>query len=187
MRLLFALLLLPALASAQSLIRPWQVLSSVTNDWNEDGWMDRAVLGYAPDDGETVLWIYQGGDTGFALVAEARGMIGIPAGEVPPPDMFVTERGSLQIISESDAGGRNFWSEVITIAYRKGKFVVAGYTSTNYDTINPSLTGTCDVNFLARKGELTDADEQTTAFTLDTPATPVDRWSIAGVPDACYR
>ncbi len=185
MRLLIALLFFPVIATAQIRVEPWQVLSSVTNDWNDDGWPDRAVLGYMPGDEETVLWIYLGSNKGFTLDTVARGLVVMPFGNGPRPELYVTERGSLQVVSESDSGGRNFWSEVLTIAYREGQFVVAGYTDTNYDTLNPSLSGTCDVNYLARRGEFIGSGEDKTAFVIDYGPEPVDQWTIGSVPAAC--
>lgn len=49
------------------------VMSAISGDWNGDGIPDRAVL---TDNGDSAadLWVWFGGDTGFALAAHAPGI-----------------------------------------------------------------------------------------------------------------
>jgi hypothetical protein len=59
--------------------------------------------------------------------------------------------GSLRVLSLNEGIGRNKWTQTLTIAFRKDRFVVAGLTYATYDTLDlddPASNYTCDVNFL---------------------------------------
>jgi hypothetical protein len=63
------------------------------------------------------------------------------------PSLAVTEAGSLQLTSEQTGIGRFPWYQTLTIAYRDGRFVLAGFTYSTYDRAAGGGM-TCDVNLL---------------------------------------
>jgi hypothetical protein len=62
--------------------------------------------------------------------------------------------GSLQLKASNEFIGRNRWRETLTIVYRKGQLILAGYTYVTWDTVNGSLNS-CDLNTLSGKGIFT--------------------------------
>lgn len=63
----------------------------------------------------------------------------------------VNKQGSLVLNIQNSSVGRGRFSSDITIAYRNGEFVVAGFTNQNYDTVT-NEGGSCDLNLLTGKG-----------------------------------
>jgi hypothetical protein len=53
----------------------------------------------------------------------------------------------LLVHSEQTGIGRSAWNQTLTLAWRDGAFVVAGYTRSGYDRITGS-SARCDVNLL---------------------------------------
>jgi hypothetical protein len=152
----------------------WDVVNA---DWNEDGRFDKALLAINPDDSSQVdLYLYLSSEKGLLLATY------VPAvawhGEMfgTQPDLDVNARGSLLIYSQNDAIGRNRWRETITVAYREGQFVVAGYTYTSRDTLDLDNTMSCDVNLLTGQGVLNGE-----AFALEP-----ERVSFAELEDRVY-
>ena len=63
------------------------------------------------------------------------------------PSLAQAENGSLLLTSEQIGIGRHAWTQTLTLAWRSGAFVVAGYTWSSYDRIDAGSV-TCDVNLL---------------------------------------
>ena len=85
--------------------------------------------------------------------------------------------------------------EILTIAYRKGEFLVAGYSrgwewgnevrKPNGDWDVETTIGGCDINFLSGKGVVSDElDESNPIKGKFTPVKLPD-WSTANRPEAC--
>jgi hypothetical protein len=69
------------------------------------------------------------------------------------PEISVNKAGSLVVVFQNDAIGRDRWRQQFTIAFRGGALVVAGYGYQARDTLRPGGGGgSCDVNFLAGRG-----------------------------------
>jgi len=103
------------------------------------------------------LYLYLSTDKGLLLATYAPALVWQGQMFGTQPSLDVNARGSLLIHSQNDAIGRNRWRETITVAYREGQFVVAGYTYTSRDTLDLDNTTSCDMNFLTgqwlRNGE----------------------------------
>lgn len=154
--LISALFLLPSFAVAAEAMDPARIVSAATGDWNKDGASDLALL-VAPAEGsdeDNAIYLYLNSDVGkltlnsvipdkvwgqFELYGQAPSVSALP-------------NGSIQITSHNDAVGRERWEQKLTIAYRNGDFVVAGYTFSSYDTLDPENTLQCDFNVLNGKG-----------------------------------
>jgi hypothetical protein len=64
----------------------------------------------------------------------------------------VAANGSLLIKQQNQAIGRDRWERTLTVAFRNGKYVIAGYTYSSYDTLQEYAPESCDYNLLAQKG-----------------------------------
>ena len=130
------------------------VVSVVTLDFDGDGDMDRAALVQGKEDDDADLFIYLAGsdpnDAGrreLALVKESVAWIGGMWGTLPI--LEASPKGSLLLRSQNDAIGRSRWSQTLTIIRRGGRFLVAGFTMTSRDTLEPNSSSSCDVNLLS--------------------------------------
>ena len=144
----------PTTASDQHTIDPGKVLGFVIGDWNKDGGMDRAVL-VSPDDmdDDVGLYIYfQDDELGSRLAIYKPNLVWSGSLWGSTPSLKVTSAGSLQVVSQNQAIGRNRWIQTLTIAYRNNEFLVAGYTYNAYDTLDPNAGISCDVNLLTGGG-----------------------------------
>jgi hypothetical protein len=65
--------------------------------------------------------------------------------------LAVNKAGSLQILQGSE-NGRDRWARTLTVAYRNGKYVVAGFTYHYHDSIGEFAPENCDYNLLSGKG-----------------------------------
>jgi len=188
MRLIVLLLLMPtALLAQPRLIEPWQVLTSITAEWNNDGTQDRAVLIQNPDDISADLALYLGNSDTLAMdeVAYLPEIVWSGAMWGQQPELNLLENESLQLHSMNIAIGRNRWHEILTIAYRDEHFVVAGYTYDSYDTLDLDAGGSCDVNYLTGRAEVAPAKGQHRTISLVAGAVALGDWSPALIPDNC--
>lgn len=156
-RLILSLLLLhPTLASAAEAIDPTRIVSAATGDWNKDGDADLALIVRPAEgsDADNGVYIYLAGDMGAlelksVIPNRIWGQVGL-AGQAPLIEALPS--GSLVITSHNDSIGRDRWEQKLTVAYRNFEFVVAGYTYSSYDTLEPDNTSECDLNVLTGKG-----------------------------------
>ena len=137
------------------LIEPQNVLSVITEDWNNDGRFDRAVLVISEEDEiATDLYLYLSDfeikDMQLALHKKDIAWRGILWGT--QPSLGLNEKGSLLIESKNEAIGRNRWFQTLTIAYRNNDFIVAGFSYNAYDTLDIDYLLECDINLLTGKG-----------------------------------
>lgn len=164
-------------------INPANVLSVVTNDWNNDGGMDRAVL-VAPDnqDDDAGLYLYLSDSASpppqLNIFKPNLAWSGVLWGTIPR--LALGKSGSIEVHSMNESIGRNRWTQKLTIAYRKGAFVVAGYTYESYDTLDLNYSFSCDINLLTGKGLKNNKPVKTSQ-----PIVKLADWSNASLPDVC--
>ena len=165
-------------------IDPGNVLGVVIGDWNKDGGMDRAVL-VAPEDidHDVGLYIYlDDSDNSSSLKIFKPNLVWSGTMWGTTPSLTVTSAGSLQVISQNQAIGRNRWSQRLTIAYRNDNFVVAGYTYESYDTLDPDAELVCDVNLLTGKGI-----KNKKIFSNPRQTIKLANWTEESVPKQCQE
>ncbi len=181
-------------------------LFDVVLDFDGDGAMDRAVIiatgehdgdwdpleGYAyglQESEEVELAIYLGGGASPLDITKAPSF---QAGYLVDEDQYswiqpmdVTARNSLQLSTAYAPGASNTAEQVLTLVWRGGEPVVAGY-SIGWETRNGA--GTCDVNLLTGKALLFEG------FDLSGPGkrlkgkfkpVPLRDWSEQTRPKAC--
>ena len=153
MRLLSALALIlaaPALAEA-----PPPLIAALSGDWDGNEAQEAVVL--VPGiDGDADLIVYDNdGYSGLTPVLVLEGVVfaGPMAGQAPS----LAPRGERGFVltSEQTAVGRTPWSQAVTVLWRDGGFVVAGYDYSFYDRLDLSHYGSCSVNLLTRRYTLT--------------------------------
>jgi len=181
MRFLFiALLSFPTFANAQ------QILDEITADFSGDGIADFATL-TQDDEVSATLHLYLGQPDGsFVLNTQAPALVWSgPAVSGQQPVLQVSPYGSLLVTAMNEAIGRDRWYETLTIAWRRGGFLIAGYTYQWYDTLNVENTGKCDINLLNGKGELLRGERMgKQTFSTNLRAMPVAEWS-GKIPSEC--
>lgn len=160
-RLLASSLLLCGLTTAASATAQdfpaERIFAAAMGDWNKDGSPDLVVIAKPSDgsDDDNGVYIY------LADPSEARLKLKVAApnkvwGNLTmfgqEPGITALANGSIKLTSQNSAVGRDRWEQSLTIAYRNEQFVVAGYTYSSYDTLDPNNTSQCDLNVLTGKG-----------------------------------
>jgi len=167
------LFLFPIALSAQGFT------TSVEGDLTGDGIIDRAELRETAEGGEADLLIWQGQANGdLKLRSQANAVVWV-GGIGQQPELMISPYGSLLVVSMNESIGRDRWHETLTVAWRKGAFLLAGYTMEWYDTLNLANAGICDVNLLTGKGErATGADlNNKTVFRTIMRGGPIAKWN----------
>ncbi len=186
-RLALALALLPAVAGAETKLEPWQVIGTVTAEWNGDGLQDRAILSYDPDGMITNLSIYFGTrEGGFKPDTELVDEVWMGSMWGMQPDLSLKDDGTLVVASRNIGMGRNRWENTIDVAYRNGVFVVTGFATSYYDTLDLQGGGDCTVDFAAGRGTFTDVEGRETPFETAGGVIPLLKWSYVDAPSACW-
>ncbi|WFS23846.1 MULTISPECIES: hypothetical protein [Rhizobium] len=168
-------------------IAPEKIIGAAIGDWNRDGNADLALLIAPEDDGDDIgIYIYVRDREHLLLHLAAAapnkvsgntsldGMFGRDAGISTLPN------GSISVHSENSGGGRDRWEQTLTIAYRNATFVVAGFTYTHHDTLDPDNSGTCDYNVLSGKVSSGGKERKVDARTV-----AVADWADQTAMDAC--
>jgi hypothetical protein len=152
------------------------VVAIADGDLNDDGSRDRAAL--VSSDGDLDLYVFLSADAPGERVlagkADAIGFAGRAWGT--EPELSITERGAIRLVSKNEAIGRGRWRETLTILYRDGRVVVGGYTYTSRDTLDLDYRYDCDVNLFNGKGFFND-----TAIRTDRRATPIETFERDGI------
>ena len=164
-------------------INPAQVLSVVTADWNNDGGFDRALLLLPQaDSDEADLYIYlSDADSNTMLqVSHKAKIVWVGGMWGTQPSLKVNKKGSLILKSANESIGRNRWQQKLTIAYRKGHFVVAGYTYSAHDTLDLDYKLKCDINLLTGKGK-----KNGKKIKVDLASKQLDSFSMEPLESAC--
>lgn len=178
---LFALLAPTAGHADSPAISPDRVIAVVTDDWNHDGRLDRAVLAEGePLETDLYLYLSTGNDQERRLAVAYRNLVWRGAFWGTQPSLAQIAGGDLQVQAQNEAIGRNRWFEVLTIGYRDGAFLVVGYAFDSYDTLDLDAGRDCSADFEAGTGLLDGVP-----FTVTQPAVPLADWQPAMVPANC--
>ncbi len=161
-------------------ISPGAVLSLIEGNWSGAP-LERAVLVAGETDASLYIYVSEGGPREMRLAAAAPDIAWYGALFGTVPELALNAAGSLQVISRNESIGRHRWREVLTVAHRTGRFVVAGYTYEGYDTLDPAAGGSCDVNLLTGRG-LRDGEP----FETEARAVSLEAWTAADAPEACF-
>ena len=184
-----ALATIPMSALAQN--EPTEPPFEVALDMDNDGQMDRAVIVQDVDSGQADLLIYLAAGDGKLDPSRQPDFIKKALTEDRILALESKGKGSLVITSCFGCGANKSTEARLTIVYRRGKFLVAGYSrdwdwnvQKSDDTVETTLGG-CDINFLTGKGVVSqDLDDGKPA---EGNFTPIDltAWSDDSRPKLC--
>jgi hypothetical protein len=140
-------------ASAPAAAGPAKTVATLSGDFDKDGKPDQAVVAVTSMDEQTAgITITMGDGRAFSnpKIASITAMGDDEASISHALQARVTPSGSIVISSLKD-WGTSVWSADTTVAYRGGKFVVAGFT---YNYQYREQSGDCDLNFLTGTGKV---------------------------------
>lgn len=149
--------LLPAVSVLAQSFPAERIVAGASGDWNKDGATDLALL-VAPGSDDEVVGIYlyiTESDRGLLRLVTAApdkvwGNTRLDGLYGRDPAITALANGSIAVMSQNSTIGRDRWEKTLTLAYREGRFIVAGYTYSYYDTID-SDSGSCDYNVVTGK------------------------------------
>ncbi|MCR6498581.1 hypothetical protein MUO32_06025 [Shinella sp. CPCC 101442] len=135
-----------------------RIVAMASGDWNKDGMADLAVIATPGDDSgdDNGLYVYLAKPEenrltlALSLPNSVWGNLTMYGQE---PEVAALANGSFTLTTKNDSVGRDRWRQSLTVAYRNFDFIVAGYTYSAYDTLNPDGGGECDLNVLTGKGK----------------------------------
>jgi hypothetical protein len=184
----------PALAENKPGLK---ALSEVTLDIDNDGAMDRAVLVDDSESGVVNLYIYlAAGDEKLDLSRKPNFLKKeITEGSIFDRGLASKGKRSLTVTSCYGCGANKSWNETLTIVYRGGKFLVAGYTR-DWDWNShirkadgewdvETLMGGCDINFLTGKGVASEGLDGGKPLKGKFKPVKLSDWSEEKRPKAC--
>jgi hypothetical protein len=154
--------LLAALPAAAQDPPAGTLIAGLSGDWNGDDQPDLVLLltGEPGQDDGADLVVYLGDGRGLTEDLRVPGAVwgGPMWGQAP--GLSARTPTSFVLHSEQTAVGRSPWTREVTVAFRNGGFVVAGFTHATYDRID-NTAARCDVNLLTGGWEvvLTPADD----------------------------
>ena len=159
-----------------------EVLAQMAVYLNGDGVKDRAVL----------LHDHNGDDVDLAIYLSANGQLPSEPSLYKPtlgwtggmggtePEVSVNHSGSLVLVFQNESIGRYRWRQQLTIAFRSGALLVAGYSYEDRDTLDLRQGGSCDLNFLSGRGIRNGKAIQISAAPVSLSA-----WTAKSVPSGC--
>jgi hypothetical protein len=156
-------------------------------DIDQDGKTDRAVIMQAPGEAAD-LYIYLGDDKADAPRQPDFAKKGLTEDQVI--DLESKGKGSLSVTSCTGCGANKSTEETLTIVYRRGKFLVGGY-SRNWDWNQQTSSGVettlgdCDINYLTGKGTASKDLEEGKPIRGRFKPVPLKDWSAKMRPKAC--
>ncbi|MEP2980769.1 MAG: hypothetical protein ABJO86_14860 [Lentilitoribacter sp.] len=162
-----------------------EVFSVTTTDWNSDNVADPVMI-LNINEGEQfdVLFFLSDEYGRLALKHHVPDMVwGSSAMFGQEPWVSKTQNGSIIVGSQNSAIGRNRWEQKLTIAYRNDKLVVAGFTYSYYDTLDPDAYGGCDLNLLNGKGF---KNEKPVRFDINVMTVAEYALGNQNLPEFCY-
>lgn len=179
--------LLPAMGVLAQSFPGERILSGASGDWNKDGALDLAIL-VAPDNDDEEIGIYlyltESDRPLLKLIASAPdkiwGNTRLDGLYGQDPEITALANGSVAVMSQNSGIGRNRWEQTLTLAYREGRFLVAGYNYSSYDTLDPDADDSCDYNVVTgkfKKGE--------TAGSTAPKTVPIEDWTDEIGQKAC--
>lgn len=180
--MLFAALLSGAVHADEGMIRPGDIIDAAIGDWNRDGLDDLAILAVTQPEENMEIGVHvflRDGERGFLK----------PALSVPDkvwgsrfhghePSIRALENGSIAITTQNSSIGREHWTHTISLAYRNGRFLVAGLTFSSHDTRQEDEELICDLNLLTGRGIINDRPTTFRPLSLT-----LEEWSDEGGDD----
>lgn len=160
--LLLALVLLPTAALAEP-IETQKIITAVTGDFNGDGAVDLAmVVETQPGDPMDIHFFLRDKEHNYLkpveivheqIDAEWNGYDrpGYENSDTEP-ELTMLPNGSIKFYLPAPPIGSERTNQTLTIAYRNGAFIVAGFAYDSQDYQQENVASACDYNVLTGKG-----------------------------------
>ena len=101
------------------------------------------------------------------------------------PYLKRADNGALQVWSSRYGIGRHKWEQTVTIVYRNGTYLVAGFTHQYFDSLDPEAGGHCDVNYLTRQMSYSLQGHVVKNAPITIGAQVLGSWQAADIPPQC--
>jgi hypothetical protein len=200
MRSLLALaLLLPTVALAEP-IESQKIITAVTGDWNGDGATDLAmIVETEPGDPMDMYFFLRDREGNFLRPAGiVRGQVigewngydrpGYEASDTEP-ELTALPNGSIKLYLPAMPQGSERTNETLTLAYRNGAFIVAGFAYDYEDHLKENVASACDYDVLTGKGKSSkNQPDGTTAHatvSVEGKVIPFTEWDTGAGFSAC--
>jgi len=167
--------------------RPDTVLDATTGDWNRDGAQDLALLAFSGPEEYMQMGVYiylrdkERNLLELALAAPGK-VWGSRQSYGQEPSIRALDNGSIAIATQNFGIGRERWEHTLSLAYRNGRFVVAGLTFSYFDSLEEYESLDCDLNLLTGKGIINDKPAAFPAMSL-----ALDEWETTEGDDPGTR
>lgn len=163
----------------------------VSLDTDNDGQTDRAVIAQDTNSGQADLSIYLAAGDGRLDPSRKPSFVKKALTEDRILALESKGKGSLVITSCFGCGASKSTEETLTVVYRRGKFLVGGY-SRSWDwgeqkadgTVETTLGG-CDINYLTGKATVSKDLEAGRPIKGKFKPVPLKDWSYEKRPKAC--
>lgn len=163
-------------------VRPENVLSVVTGDWNNDANFDRALL-IANQDGEADLLIYLSEkDQSMKLAINEQDFVWKGASWGTLPYLELGKNNALVVVSQNESIGRYRWTQKVTIVRQGADFVIEDYSYSSRDTLDLQNALECKTDFFNGKTVKNGVSIQTKPRLIKA-----SDWSAGYMPAECKQ
>ncbi|MER8485206.1 hypothetical protein [Mesorhizobium sp. M1322] len=162
--MLFGLALLAPTVALAEPIETQKIITALTGDWNGDGGTDLVmIVETEPSDPMDVHFFLRDREHNFLRPAgTVRGQIlgewngydrpGYEASDTEP-ELTGLPNGSIKLYLPAMPVGSKRTNQTLTLAYRDGAFIVAGFAYNYHDYFEDNVASDCDYNVLTGKGK----------------------------------
>ncbi len=148
-----------------------------TYDWNKDGHIDNLkVQANESDEYAKDLVIYMSRvNMDMIEVDKAVNLSGFFNTNLINDVTVNSDNGNIKISATQDTT-RDQFNRTLSITFRDGKFLIAGFTYSALDSTTGDSEQSCDLNFLTKKGTYTEGTGKKQDVELNTGAFELSSW-----------
>ena len=162
--MLFGLMLLVPTITLAEPIETQKIITALTGDWNGDGAVDLVmIVETEPSDPMDMHFFLRDPEANFLKAAGiVRDQIlgdwngydrpGYAASDTEP-ELTALPNGSIKLYLPAMPVGSKRTNQTLTLAYRDGVFIVAGFAYDYHDYLEDNVASDCDYNVLSGKGK----------------------------------
>jgi hypothetical protein len=200
--MLFGLMLLaPTMALAEP-IETQKIITALTGDWNGDGGTDLVmIVETEPSDPMDMYFFLRDPEANFLkpagivrdqILGEWNGYDrpGYEASDTEP-QLTALANGSIKLYLPAMPVGSKRTNQTLTLAYRDGVFIVAGFAYDYHDFLEDNVASDCDYNVLTGKGKSGKMREDGTTthatVSVEGKIIPFAEWNPATGFSACGK
>ena len=183
-------------------IESQKIITAVSGDWNGDGAIDLAmIVETEPTDPMDMHFFLKDKEHNFLRPAEVvREQIfaewngydrpGYENSDTEP-ELTMLPNGSIKFYLPAPPIGSERTNQTLTIAYRDGAFIVAGFTYDSDDYLRENAASACDYNVLTGKGtsskQQPDGSTKHKTVAVEGQVVAFKDWNSGGAFTACQE